>query len=94
MTQFLILMLLSCVAMALTQAVLGAFFPSTHRPWWHPLKRETRPMSSATAAPQTALQLVETLDRRQTPMPFVGRDRRKAGRAEAGADQRRTGTRD
>jgi hypothetical protein len=92
MTQFLILTLLSCVAMALSQAVLGAFFPSTHRPWWHPLKREVRP--GAAEAPQTALQLVETLDRRQTSLPFVGRDRRKVAQAEAQSNQRRTGTRD
>ena len=98
MTEFLILVLLSCVAMALTQATIGAFFPSTHRPWWHPLQRELRTPRSATAdaaaEPMTALQLVETHDRRQNALPFVGRDRRKVAQGEAARTNTRTGTRD
>ncbi len=94
MTQLLILVLLSCVAMALTHAAIGAFFPSTHRPWWHPLQRAEPAPQAVDAEPQTALQLVETQDRRQTALPFVGRDRRKVAQGEAARSTTRTGTRD
>ncbi|MDP4302464.1 hypothetical protein [Leptothrix discophora] len=115
MTQLLILTLLSCVAMALTQAAIGAFFPSTHRPWWHPLQRAGRPaarsdagmhsselptlpvsaddLPAAPVAP-TALQVVETHDRRSQSLPFVGRDRRLVAQVKAAETTRRTGTRD
>lgn len=42
MTPTLLLILSGCAAMALLQAALGAFFPASHRPWWHALPRAAR----------------------------------------------------
>ncbi len=114
MSEFLILALLSCVAMAITQAALGAFFPASHRPWWHALPRAARPVRAGTGSASElptlpvyadadadligtrhagALTVVETVDRRQQSLPFVGRDRRLVAEVTAAETTRRDGTR-
>jgi len=97
------LVLLSCLFMALLTAAFGSLFPAAHRPWWHPLRR-AEPATRASAAateidPHLAetqpvtlpLQVVESVDRRGQPLPFVGKDRRKAARAAARHEHRRHG---
>jgi hypothetical protein len=117
MTPTLLLILAGCAAMALLQAALGAFFPASHRPWWHALPRAARPLrpveSAASQLPTVpvdveadvsapseligqrhapVLSVVETTDRRQHALPFVGRDRRLVGRQEVEVRTRRDGT--
>lgn len=87
MNSFLLIPIACCVAMAGTTALLGFFFPASRRPWWHAIERAAPLQSSSTDA---SLALVETTDRRNGTLPFVGRDRRKAARA--GDARRRDGT--
>lgn len=118
MNSTLLLILTGCAAMALLQAALGAFFPASHRPWWHALPRAARAVRAGTGSASElptlpvyadadadtdadligtrhagALTVVETVDRRQQSLPFVGRDRRLVAQVQAAETTRRNGTR-
>ncbi len=116
MNSTLLLILTGCAAMALLQAALGAFFPASHRPWWHALPRAARLVRAGTGSASElptlpvyadadadadligtrhagALTVVETVDRRQQSLPFVGRDRRLVAEVTAAETTRRDGTR-
>jgi hypothetical protein len=95
------LVLAGSAGMALLAATVDAALPRSRKAWWHARPRqafarrdEHAPALTTVApevhcaAPLSALQVVESADRRGTQLPFVGRDRRKAERA--AARQRRT----
>ena len=85
--------------MALLAAAVDAALPASRRSWWHARPRQAfaprheRAAALTTSAadvaevgsmaPVPALQLVETAERRDNQLPFVGRDRRRAARAAA-----------
>ena len=96
--------MLATACMAVLAAALGSVFPAAYRPWWHPLQRAqpTAPRAHASAAefdphlaetqPVTVpLEVVDTLDRRAQPLPFVGKDRRKVAHASERQQTRRRG---
>ncbi|MCK6424446.1 MAG: hypothetical protein L6Q75_05075 [Burkholderiaceae bacterium] len=79
----------ACLGLALFAAALDALLPRQRRSWWRALPkadfapRERRAAPLQTVAPTVTLQAVQTQDRRQAPLPFVGKDRRKAAQAAA-----------
>jgi hypothetical protein len=87
--------------MALFTAVLGSLFPAAYRPWWYPLRRtesvararaaaaEDDPHLAETQPVTISFDVVQSVDRRDQPLAFVGKDRRKAARAAARQDARR-----
>jgi hypothetical protein len=97
------LLLWSGLFMALLTAALGSLFPANHRPWWHARRRaepaaragvvvaELDPHLAETQPVTVPFQVVESVDRRDRPLPFVGKDRRRAARAAARQDARRHG---
>lgn len=97
------LVLLSGLFMALLTAALGCLFPAAYRPWWHPRRRvepaaragavalESDPHLAETQPVTLPLQVVDGVDRRGQPLPFVGKERRKSARATARRDHRRHG---
>jgi hypothetical protein len=70
-------LLMIAVGLAVLAVGIDAIVSVTRRPCWH--TSPTRPMLSA----------IETVDRRQAQLPYVGVDRRKAGTDALKQEERR-----
>lgn len=77
MMSTLTLMLYGGVAAMILAALAEAVRAIQARPVWE--------IANAVSARPVGLQLVETVDRRQQQLPFVGQDRRRADRQQADA---------
>ena len=87
------LILAGCAGVAATAGAIGAVMPPALRPWWHTRRNFVAPVlapGADTSAPP-ALQLVETVDRRQQQLPFVGQDRRRTRQGRSAQDRQRQG---
>jgi hypothetical protein len=94
MTIELSLLVASGIAMLLAMAALDALLPRNRRAWWstramqvYAPRHERVAQADADAAtefeePAFGLQLVETVDRRNLALPFVGKDRRQVASPE------------
>lgn len=89
------LLVASGIGMLLMMVAVDAVLPRNRRAWWsaraqhayaprHERVGQSEDIAPVEdAEPAFGLQLVETVDRRNLSLPFVGKDRRQAASAEA-----------